>query len=104
MKELDSVLKIYKKEGFESEKLITALIELREVFKAAGNPTLTKVTRFVYEYIQENKTFDIDVFEERSEDDETSFEYLLMLMSKADNPLNLEEIQEYKGLLIEARA
>ena len=53
---------------------------------------------------RENKTFDIDVFEERSEDDETSFEYLLMLMSKADNPLNLEEIQEYKGLLIEARA
>ena len=103
MKELDNVLKIYKKEGFESEKLITALIELREVFKAAGNPTLTKVTRFVYEHIQENGSFDIDVFEERTEEDETSLEYLLMLMSKPDNPINLEEIQEYKALLMEAR-
>ena len=103
MKELDNALKIYKKEGFESEKLITALVELRAVFKAAGNPTLTKVTRFVYEYIQEHKTFDIDVFEERSEDDESSFEYLLMLMEKPENPINLEEIQEYKALLIEAR-
>ena len=75
---------------------------MREIFKAAESPTLTKVTRLVYEYIQANKNFDIDVFEERGEDEETSFEYLLMLMSKADNPLNMEEIQEYKGLLLEA--
>ncbi len=103
MKELDNALKIFKKEGFESESLITALIELREVFKAAGNPTLTKVTRLVYEHIQEHKGFEIDVFEERGEEDETSFEYLMMLMSKPENPINLEEIQEYKALLLEAR-
>lgn len=103
MKELENVRKVYTKEGFESEALIESMVQLREVFKAAGNPTLTKVTRLVFEHIQEHKQFDIDIFEDRSDDDETSFEYLLMLMEKPENPLNLEEIQEYKALLLEAR-
>lgn len=101
MKELNAVIDIYKKEGFESSNLIDALKELREVYKAMGNPTLTKVTRLVYEYIEENNNFGIDIFEDRSEEDMTSFEYLLMLMSKFENELNMEEIQEYKMLLLE---
>lgn len=100
MKELDKVESVYKKSGFAGTELIDALKELREVFKAAGDPTLTKVTRLTYEHIQANEDFNIDIFEEdREGTDETSFEYFLSLLKDADNKFNREEIQEYKALL-----
>lgn len=102
MKELESIKKEYGKTGFESGKIPALLMELREVYKSAGDPTLTKISRLAAEHIQANNDFSVDTFEEeRSEGDETSFAYFLSLLEDADNKFNREEIQEYKQLLLE---
>lgn len=100
MKELDQVKAAYDKNGLTDGSVIEALKALREVYKAAGDPTLTKVCRLAYEHIEANNDFLIDIFdEEREAGDETSFAYFLSLMTDANNKFNREEIQEYKALL-----
>ena len=102
MKALENVKKEYEKSGFEGGKVVELLKLLREEYLKIEDPTLVKVTRLMYEHIEENNDFLIDTFEEeRTEDDETSFAYLLHLMSEANNKFNREEIQEYKLLLID---
>ncbi|MCB0479859.1 MAG: hypothetical protein KDC83_00435 [Flavobacteriales bacterium] len=101
MKQLDDVKAEYKKSGLENGKVVELLKVLREQYKEMSDPTLTKVTRLMYEHIEANKAFLVDTFEEeRGADEETSFEYLLSIMSDADNKFNREEIQEYKVLLL----
>ncbi|UTW63890.1 hypothetical protein KFE98_07065 [bacterium SCSIO 12741] len=100
MEALDKVVKAYQKNGFEDGQVVEALKALREEFKTIGNPTLTKVCRLAYEHIEENGDFLVDVFPERAEDDETSFEYFLQLVGDYSNKFNLSEIQDYKKLLL----
>lgn len=100
MKALNKVVNTYKNSGFEGTDLPEALMELREVYKAAEDPTLTKVCRLAAEHITENQGFLVDVFEEdREEGDETSFEYFLSLLHDPNNKFNREEIKEYRTLL-----
>lgn len=102
MKMLDDIRKEYKKSGFTNGKVVEQLKELREHYKKIEDPTLTKVTRLMYEHIEENDAFLVDTFEEeRGPEDESSFEYLISLLQEADNKFNREEIQEYKALLWE---
>jgi hypothetical protein len=98
---LENVKKAYKKHGFEGGYVVDALKALREGYKSIGDPTLTKVCRLAYEHIEENSDFAVDLFEEREEGDQPSFEYFLDLLSDPDNKFNREEIQEFKQLLLE---
>jgi hypothetical protein len=102
MKELENVKKIYEKEGFDNEKLPKALMQLREVYKAQGDPTLTKVCRLAAEHIAENEGFlvELELDEEEGEAPiEDHFAYFLSLLNEPNNKFNREEIQEYKKLL-----
>lgn len=102
MSKMDNVISAYKKHGFKGSDLIKAFKELREEFKDAEDPTMTRVCRLAYEHIEANKNFTVDVFEEdREEGDQTSFEYFLELIQDSQNKFNREEIQEYKVLLLE---
>ncbi|MBD80542.1 MAG: hypothetical protein CL840_16625 [Crocinitomicaceae bacterium] len=102
MSGIDKVVAAYEKHRFEGTELIEALKALREEFKAAEDPTLTKVCRLAYEHIEANSDFIVDVFEEeREEGEQTSFEYFLELVKEPNNKFNREEIQEYKLLLLE---
>jgi hypothetical protein len=100
MKELDKVKEVYASKGFEGEGVSDALMQLREVFKAQGDPTLTKVCRLAAEHISENQGFAIELEEEEGEENEMpSFDYFLSLLQDPQNKFNREEIQEYKRLL-----
>jgi hypothetical protein len=103
---VDAILKEYQKNGFESEKLIELLKELREYFLAQQNPLLTKTCRLVYEYIEQNKDFDVmpEIEDEEGEmleipEGTTPFEYLMELIRHSDNKFNIEEIKAFRSEL-----
>jgi len=116
MSKLESVVSEYKANGF-SEALIVNLKALREEFKAAKDPKITKTLRFVYEYITENGDFDIELVEEEEdeemeemggedfpepeEDQQPPFEFLLELLAKPNNKFNREDIDRFKVTLME---
>ena len=117
MSKLESVVSEYKANGF-SEALIENLKALREEFKAAEDPKITKTLRFVYEYIAENGDFDIELVEEEEddeemdemggedfpepeEDDQPPFEFFLELLAKPNNKFNREDIDRFKVTLLE---
>ena len=69
---------------------------------------MTKVLRLTYEYLLENKSFDVQAqYEEDEEEQEYPIEiednenllYLLNLLMKADHKINREEIKDYRTAL-----
>lgn len=92
--------------GFESPKVQELLMELRENYLKQEDPLMAKICRLTAEYIAENDTFDLVVEVEEDEeemvelaDEETTFEYLMQLISDCDNKYNREEIKEYRTQL-----
>ncbi len=107
---LDKVLKQLEK-GFEGEKLVKSLMDLREDALKDEDPLLAKTFRLSSEYITENGCFDYTV--EKKEDEEgeefiiepgtdaENLSYLLQLIKKAENKFNREEIKEMRTWLKE---
>ena len=95
--------------GWEGEKLVDPLMDLREDALKDEDPLLAKVFRLSSEYITEEGCFDHTV--EKWEDDEgeehlvdpgsdaENLAYLLQLIKKADNKFNREEIKEMRTFL-----
>jgi hypothetical protein len=107
-KEIDKLIKALEK-GFDAEKTIKALTEIREHALKETDPLLAKVCRLSYEYIKENDSFDYTV--EKTEDEEgedilmepgtdsENLTYLLELIKRSDNEFNREEIKEMRTWL-----
>lgn len=105
---IDKLIKSLEK-GFDSDKIITSLMDLREDALKDEDPLLAKVLRLASEYIKEEGCFDHTV--EKEEDDEgeefliepgtdaENLTYLLQLIKKSDNKFNREEIKEMRTFL-----
>ena len=107
-KKLEDIIKNVEKDGVEAKNLIEDLKELREYALKEQDPLVAKVLRLSYEYLLENKSFDVQAqFEEDEEENEYPIEiednenllYLLNLLLKADHKINREEIKDYRTAL-----
>ncbi len=98
----DNISQEYLKNG-ASAKVVEDLKALRNYFIEIKDPTLTRILRLTYEYLESNGEFDI-LLEDFNEEEAgmSSFEYLMQLAAAYDNPYNREELQEYRDKLIEA--
>lgn len=98
----DKIATDYAKNGV-SEKLITDLKNLRNFFIEVKEPKVTRILRLVYELFEDEGEFDFQL-EDFNEEEAgmSSFEYLMQLITAYDNKYNVEELEEYKQLLINA--
>lgn len=105
---LKSIIKKVEKDGVNASKLVEDLKELRELALKEQDPLVTKVLRLTYEYLLENKSFDVQAqYEEDEEgneypveiDDKENLLYLLLLLEKSEHKINREEIKDYRTSL-----
>ncbi|MBM3454909.1 MAG: hypothetical protein FJX80_07155 [Bacteroidetes bacterium] len=105
---LDEIISKVEKSGFKAANLISDLKSLRELALQEKDPLVVKVLRLTYEFIEENKTFDIQAqYEEDEEGNEypieieakDNFLYLLKLLKSAEQKVNREEIKDYRNAL-----
>lgn len=108
---INAIIAKVEKEGILAEGLIDELKELREFGLKEKDPLVTKVIRLTYEYLEENKAFDVEAQYEEDEDggeypleidDKENLLYLLNLLLQADHKINREEIKDYRTELKEA--
>ena len=95
--------------GFDGEKIITALMDLREDALKDEDPLLAKVLRLASEYIKQEGCFDHTVEKEEDEEgeefliepgtDAENMTYFLYLIRKSENKFNREEIKEMRTFL-----
>jgi len=105
---LDAIIAKVEKDGVKASKLVDDLKELRELALKEQDPLVTKVLRLAYEYLTENKSFDVQAqYEEDEEENEYPIEiedndnllYLLNLLKNAEHKINREEIKDYRTAL-----
>ena len=105
---LDVIIASVEKSGIKATKLIDNLKDLRELALKEQDPLVVKVLRLAYEFIEENKVFDVQAqYEEDEEGNEYPIEiedkdnllYLLNLLKNADHKINREEIKDYRTSL-----
>ena len=107
---LDAILSKVVKKGVEAPKLIETLKELRNIALEEQDPLVVKTLRLMYEFIEENKNFNVQAqYEEDEEGNEYPLEiedtenlvYLLTLLKDAEHKINREEIKDYRTVLKE---
>ena len=107
---LDAILSKVEKKGVEAPKLIETLKELRNIALQEQDPLVVKTLRLMYEFIEENKNFNVQAqYEEDDEGNEYPLEiedtenlvYLLTLLKDAEHNINREEIKDYRTVLKE---
>lgn len=105
---LEAIIKNVEKDGLKAKNLVEDLKELRAFALQEQDPLVTKVLRLSYEYILENKSFDVQAqYDEDEEGQEYPIEiedaenllYLLNLLMNADHKINREEIKDYRTAL-----
>lgn len=105
---LDDIIKRVEKDGVKAAKLVESLKELRALALKEQDPLVTKVLRLSYEFLEENKAFNVQAqYEEDEEENEYPIEiednenllYLLNLLKNADHKINREEIKDYRTAL-----
>ncbi len=105
---LDKIIKSLEK-GFDGEALIKSLMDVREDALKDEDPLVAKVLRLASEYIREEGCFDHTVEKEENDEgeefllepgtDAENLTYLLLLIKKAENKFNREEIKEMRTFL-----
>ena len=107
---LDAILSKVEKKGVEAPKLIETLKELRNIALQEQDPLVVKTLRLMYEFIEENKNFNVQAqYEEDEEGNEYPLEIgdtenlvdLLTLLKDAEHKINREEIKDYRTVLKE---
>lgn len=107
---LDEIIKKVEKSGISAKGLIQDLKDLREYALKEQDPLVTKVLRLAYEFLEQNKAFDVQAQYEEDEDgneypieieDKDNLLYLLNLLKNADHKINREEIKDYRTSLKE---
>ncbi len=106
---LDEIIAKVEKKGIEASGLVADLKSLRELALQEQDPLVVKVLRLTYEFLEENKCFDVQAqYEEDEEGNEYPVEeiedkenllYLLNLLKNADHKINREEIKDYRSAL-----
>tara|TARA_B110000305_G_scaffold138588_1_gene154589 strand:- start:115 stop:474 length:360 start_codon:yes stop_codon:yes gene_type:complete len=105
---LESIIKKVEKDGVKAKNLVEDLKELRAYALQEQDPLVTKVLRLSYEFLTENKAFNVQAqYEEDEEENEYPLEieekenilYLLNLLMKSDHKINREEIKDYRTAL-----
>ena len=98
MKQLIDAIKVtLAKEGFEGEKLVNQLKELRKYFiDHLNQPGYVRMIRLAYENIQVNGNY---TFEYTEDDGAANLDYLLDLLSDYSNKYNKEELIEYRKMM-----
>jgi hypothetical protein len=71
-KKLDEIIASVEKKGIEAPKLVSDLKSLRELALQEQDPLVVKVLRLTYEFLEENKCFDVQA---QYEEDEEGNEY-----------------------------
>lgn len=115
---IDKAIDTVNKKGLDADALKKILTEARDYAKQEEDPLVTKVLRLIYEYVEENEAFDVEVNLEEEDDDEDGMEavavevepmtdtenlvYLLELIKRSDNAYNREEIKAYRAELWDA--
>ena len=93
----------YKAKKEVSPEMIEQMKAMRELFKELEQPTIVKSIRLAYEHIGNHGNLDNLTYWEEEEieldDDNTSFEYYLGLLTNPTNKYNREEIKELNILL-----
>lgn len=88
-------------------EMIEELKALRELFKELQKPTIVKSIRLVYEHIEVHGSLDnLSYWEEEEielDENNSSFEYYIGLLTNPTNKYNREEIKELNVLLKEMR-
>lgn len=96
---------------FDVDYIIEELKKVREIALEEKDPLLVRVFRQTYEYLEENKAFDVTIEKEYSEDedgeeietlkepgtDAENLSYLLGLIIKSENKFNRDEIKEMRS-------
>ncbi len=76
---------------------------LRELFKEMKQPTIVKSIRLVYEHLAAHDTLDnLSYWEEEEielDEENSSYEYYIGLLTNPTNKYNREEIKELNALL-----
>jgi len=106
---LDEIIAKVEKKGIEATGLVADLKSLRELALQEQDPLVVKVLRLTYEFLEENKCFDVQAqYEEDEEGNEYPVEeiedkenllYLLNLLKNAEHKINREEIKDYRSAL-----
>ena len=92
---LNNLLKEVNK-GFDADKVIAQLAEIRNMALEEEDPTAVKICRLASEYIAENGNFDLGYVEEEEIGDMSDIAYLIELMLHLDNDANREEVREIR--------
>ena len=66
---LTSLIQLVEDKGVEVKSIIKSLKDLRESALVEQDPLVTKVLRLSYEYLEENKSFDVEAQYEEDEED-----------------------------------
>ncbi|MEY3084065.1 MAG: hypothetical protein RL037_245 [Bacteroidota bacterium] len=105
---LDEIIANVEKKGLEAKNLVVDLKSLRELALQERDPLVVKVLRLTYEFIEENKCFDVQAqYEEDEEGNEYPIDieendnllYLLNLLKNAEHKINRDEIKDYRTSL-----
>lgn len=96
---IEQIRKETKKNGFKPDYLVEKFKELRAYALEEKDPTVTKVLRLSYEFIEANESFMIGLEEFIPENDEECVDFFLQLLSQSENEFNREEIKEFRDVL-----
>ncbi|MEJ6791851.1 MAG: hypothetical protein QNK89_03700 [Lacinutrix sp.] len=113
IKLINKILKDLDSTGINNKTLTDDIKELRAYAIEEQIPLLVKVLRYTCEHIEENNSFLIPILidEPIDEDEETaeeinedspveSLKYLIALSKNLENKGNIDDLKEYKALLI----
>lgn len=95
---LDNLKAAYQENKAVSEAMIDEMKAVRELFKELEQPTIVKSVRLVYEHLQAHDNLDNLSYWEAEEividEENSSFEYYIGLLTNPTNKYNREEIKE----------
>ncbi len=95
---IDKIKAELKKDGFNAEKVIALLQELRNYFKDnLKEPGLVKMIRMAYEDIEANGSYTFLFLEE--DGGKENLDYLIDLLADHTNKYNREELQDVRNLM-----
>jgi hypothetical protein len=100
---IEALQAAYRQHKEVTAEMIEEMKALRELFKEIKQPTIVKSIRLVYEHLDAYQTLDnLSYWEEEEielDEENSSFEYYIGLLTNPTNKYNREEIKELNALL-----
>ncbi|MFZ9756009.1 MAG: hypothetical protein ACO3DK_08255 [Bacteroidia bacterium] len=95
---LQSIIDDVNKNGMNADSFIPKLQEAREFALKEEDPLVTRALRLVWQHLESNGSFGIELAEDIESEDE-NFAYFLSLCVKSDNTYNRDELREMTNAL-----